>query len=353
MALNGIDISKWQGDIDLSVVPCDFVITKATQGINYVNKYFDSKFNQAQAQGKCLGIYHYASGCNAEAEADFFCSTVGDRRNNAVLFLDWEGQDNPAFGKNDASWVSTFLNRVKAVTGKDCFVYCSKSVLPRLSGVPTKFWVAQYANNKPTGYQATPWNEGAYDCIIRQYSSCGRLAGYNGNLDLNKFYGSREDWLALAGTSQPTAQTSSNPSGVKSVDEVAREVIQGIWGNDDERRVRLASAGYNVDEVQAYVNKLCTPAKKSNEEIASEVLAGAWGNGEDRKNRLASAGYDYAAIQAIVNGRSKPAETTYRVKAGDTLSGIAKKFGTTYQAIARKNGIANPNRIRVGQVLKI
>lgn len=353
MALNGIDISKWQGDINLSAVPCDFVIIKATQGTSYVNKYFDSKFNQAQALGKALGIYHYAEGRDANAEADFFCSTIGDKKNNAILFLDWEGQDNKSFGVNDSTWVSAFINRVRALTGKDCYVYTSKSVLPRFSGISTKFWVAQYANYKPTGYQDTPWNEGAYDCIIRQYSSCGRLSGYNGNLDLNKFYGSREDWLALAGTSQPTAQTSSNPSGVKPVDEVAREVVQGIWGNGDERRVRLASAGYDVNEVQAYVNKLLTPPKKSNEEIASEVLAGAWGNGEDRKNRLASAGYDYAAIQAIVNGHSKPAETTYRVKAGDTLSGIAKRFGTTYQAIARKNGIANPNRIRVGQVLKI
>ena len=44
---------------------------------------------------------------------------------------------------------------------------------------------------------------------------------------------------------------------------------------------------------------------------------------------------------------------TYIVKAGDTLSGIAAKYGTTYQEIARKNGIANPNIIHPGQVLKI
>ena len=43
------------------------------------------------------------------------------------------------------------------------------------------------------------------------------------------------------------------------------------------------------------------PARKSNEEIALEVRRGDWGNGDDRKNRLAAAGYDYAAIQAIVN----------------------------------------------------
>ena len=46
-----------------------------------------------------------------------------------------------------------------------------------------------------TGYQATPWNEGAYSCAIRQYSSAGRLSGYNGNLDLNKFYGDKNTWM--------------------------------------------------------------------------------------------------------------------------------------------------------------
>jgi hypothetical protein len=44
------------------------------------------------------------------------------------------------------------------------------------------------------------------------------------------------------------------------------------------------------------------PARKSNEEIALEVRRGDWGNGDERRNRLAAAGYDYATIQAIVNG---------------------------------------------------
>ena len=46
-------------------------------------------------------------------------------------------------------------------------------------------------------------------------------------------------------------------------------------------------------------------------------------------------------------------ETVYTVKAGDTLSGIAAKYGTTYQKLASYNGIANPNVINVGQKIKI
>ena len=45
--------------------------------------------------------------------------------------------------------------------------------------------------------------------------------------------------------------------------------------------------------------------------------------------------------------------TTYTVKAGDTLSGIASKYGTTYQELAIINNIANPNVIYPGQVIKI
>ena len=96
------------------------------------------------------------------------------------------------------------------------------------------------------------------------------------------------------------------------------------------------------------------PAKKTNEQLADEVIAGQWGNGDDRKNRLTQAGYDYQAVQDIVNSRlgAKPYRT-YVVKKGDTLSGIAKRFGTTYQKIASDNGIANPNLIYPGQELKI
>jgi LysM repeat protein len=44
---------------------------------------------------------------------------------------------------------------------------------------------------------------------------------------------------------------------------------------------------------------------------------------------------------------------TYTVQSGDTLSGIANKYNTTYQELARINGISNPNLISIGQVLKI
>ena len=63
--MNGIDISKWQKGIDLSLVPCEFVIIKATQGISYVSPEFKKQIRQADILGKFLGVYHYAGGGGA------------------------------------------------------------------------------------------------------------------------------------------------------------------------------------------------------------------------------------------------------------------------------------------------
>ena len=87
MALNGIDISSWQSGINLAVVPCDFVVIKATEGINYVNPDYMRAYEQAKTVGKCLGIYHYANGGNIQSEADYFLANVGmGSRKQCVLW---------------------------------------------------------------------------------------------------------------------------------------------------------------------------------------------------------------------------------------------------------------------------
>ena len=90
----------------------------------------------------------------------------------------------------------------------------------------------------------------------------------------------------------------------KSVDEIAKEVINGKWGNNPKRKELLEQAGYNYNEVQAKVNELVksgSNTKKSVDEIAKEVINGKWGNGSERKSRLEKAGYNYKEVQARVN----------------------------------------------------
>jgi hypothetical protein len=101
--------------------------------------------------------------------------------------------------------------------------------------------------------------------------------------------------------------------GGKSISQLADEVIAGSWGNNPDRANRLRAAGYDPAAVQAEVNRKIggnvggvpapVPARKTNEQLAQEVLNGAWGNGDERERRITEAGYNYVAVQAVVNQR--------------------------------------------------
>ena len=126
------------------------------------------------------------------------------------------------------------------------------------------------------------------------------LAGQWGNGD------DRKNRLTSAGYDYATVQAKVNElaSGktstpTKSVAEVAKEVLAGKWGNGTARKTALENAGYNYSEVQQKVNELC--GQKSVTEVAKEVIQGKWGNGATRKSKLEQAGYNYSAVQAEVN----------------------------------------------------
>ena len=114
---------------------------------------------------------------------------------------------------------------------------------------------------------------------------------------------------------------------------IAQKVMEGEFGNGEERVRRLTEAGYDATEVQEEVNRMMSEeGGESNEDtntentkqnsdcrilygigesqlyrdddietIAAEVIQGDWGNGEERKERLEQAGYDYDVVQAMVN----------------------------------------------------
>ena len=219
--MNGIDISSYQSGINLSAVPADFVIVKLTEGTGYVNPDCTRAVNQALAAGKLVGGYMYVSGGNAIAEADHFIAVAGPWLGRITLWVDWESGGNSAWG--DTAYLDTVVKRIKTVTGRTVGIYASSGVFPRAvaaaNGSPT--WVAQYASMAPTGYQSNPWNEGAYQADIRQYSSAGRLNGWGGSLDINKYYGTREQWLAWAG----------NEEEMPSAQEIAAAVWSYNWNN--------------------------------------------------------------------------------------------------------------------------
>ena len=399
--MNGIDVSSWQKGIDLSKVPADFVIMKATQGTHYVSPDCNRQYQQAKNAGRCLGVYHYAEGGDYKAEADYFLKNVKGYVGEAILCLDWENTDNPTFSSGkDKAWIKNWCDYVYKQTGVKPLVYLSKAYISYASGIGDYgLWVAQYANMNQTGYQATPWNEGSYSCAIRQYSSAGRLSGYSGNLDLNKFYGDRAAWNKYAGSgnaTQPSGnsenQITSNPSG--STLDLAVAVMKGLYGDGETRKSKLGSR-YN--EVQDFINHISSASastlasevktgkygngdtrktvlgsrydevqkningegKKSISAIADEVIAGKWGDGDVRKSKLQAAGYDYDAVQNEVNKKlgsgssSAVSKQYYTIKSGDTLSGIAKKYGITVSQLQSWNGIKNANVIYAGQKIRV
>lgn len=200
--MNGIDISKWQAGIDLSRVPCDFVIIKATQGTTYISPEFEKQIRQALSLGKCVGLYHYAGGGGVIKEANHYINVIKSYIGRAILVLDWEGDQNPNF--KDHAYAQEWLQYVKDVTGITPFIYMSKSVCRAYRWNPVyPLWVAQYANYNKTGYKQHPWTDdkgyGPWTApAIFQYSSKGRLEGYNKDLDLDIAYITPEEWQAWA-----------------------------------------------------------------------------------------------------------------------------------------------------------
>ena len=132
------------------------------------------------------------------------------------------------------------------------------------------------------------------------------IKGKFGNGDSRKLaLGSRYSAVQALVNAILSGSANTPSESKKNVADIAKEVIQGLWGNGTDRMKRLESAGYNYNEVQNKVNQMlsgnASAPSKSVDQLAREVIQGLWGNGADRKNRLTAAGYDYNAVQARVN----------------------------------------------------
>lgn len=319
MSLKGIDISKWQSSLDLSKIDFDFAIIKATEGKSYVDPYCDKFFQKALSMNKKLGVYHFANNPSntAEQEANWFINNTKGYIGKAIPVLDWESKDT-----SNVAWALEWLERVEKAYGCKPMIYMSQSVVNRHDWSKVVagnygLWVAKY-KDYVADYNYDISNAGSKPEVkywkfyaIWQWTSSGRLNGYNGNLDLDEFYGDESAWDAYVGKGEGTTKPEPTPTP--------------------------------------------KPEKLSNEEVAELVKQGKYGNGEERRKKLEAEGYDYEAIQKIVNQsyESQPSYTTYTVKSGDTLSGIGAKLGVNWRDIASLNGISSPYTIYVGQKLKI
>lgn len=201
--LHGIDISRYQKGINIGKTGADFVIVKASEGTQSVYATTKDQANATLLADKLLGLYHFArpdTGNTAAQEADAFVAAARPFIGKAILVLDWERGD-----LTDTAWVKTFLDRVESKTKVRPLIYMSASVIRRAnwSKIDTGIWVAGYPRNTtvidgftppPFNYILKPWKT----WTLWQYTSSGRLPGWNGHLDLDVFNGTRADWLELA-----------------------------------------------------------------------------------------------------------------------------------------------------------
>lgn len=314
MAYKGIDVSVWQGNIDFNKVKAagiNFVIIRAGYGNGNKDKWFEENYRKAKAAGLHIGAYWYSyatSAGGATQEAQSCAKVLSGKQLDYPVYFDIEEKSQLARGKDFCSGLITSFCTELEKLGYYAGFYTSLSSLNSVvtDAVKKRFtvWVAQWSSK--CSYS------GSYG--VWQYSSKGKVNGISGNVDMDYSY-------------------IDFPSAIR-------------------------NGGFNGYGKNTAPTSTAT-VKKSVDVVAAEVIAGKWGNGSDRKSRLNAAGYDYAAVQTKVNEKlgssTKSTATYYTVQRGDTLSGIAKKYGTTVSAIQKLNSslIKNVNLIQVGWRIRV
>lgn len=302
----GIDVSRWQGDFNFELAKrqgIEFAILKAGGGDAglYKDGKFERNYAECQRLGIPVGAYFFGQAMDtntAMKESEYFIKQLSGKSFPLKVWYDVEAKMLKANGL--PTIVIAFIERMRAA-GYDCGIYASESSLKTLCKTTAinnyPHWVARWTKSQPS-IKTDIWQFGGETNLLRSNKVAGQTCDQN----------------------------------------------------------------YLMDEslINGWVTPIPTPAKKSNEELAREVLDGKWGNGAERKTRLTAAGYDYTTIQSLVDMiMKKPAQTPvytveYTVQKGDTLSGIAEKNGTTVAAIQALNpSIKDPNKIYVGQKLRI
>lgn len=307
-----IDVSEHQGNINW-----DQVKSTGVAGVIIRCGYGDDIASQDDKQWKrnadeCtrLGIpfgtyiYSYATSmAQAESEAQHVLRCVKGYKLSYPIYLDLEHAGTEAGAVERAKRFGDIIE----AAGYWCGIYANLSwwnnYLPGLDRF-TK-WIAQY--NSQCDYNGK--NKDMW-----QYSSTGRVAGIGGNVDMNECY--RDLPAEIKGgsgkpsTPKPTPAPAPAPAS-RTYTVKSGDTLSGIAAKYGTTYQHLAD-----------INGISNP----NVIYAGQVLK--------------------------IDGAATAAKT-YTVKSGDTLSGIAAKYGTTYQHLAQINGIGNPDLIHPGQVLKI
>lgn len=323
--LRVVDVASHQKGIVTGSLDCDAVICKATEGTGYVNPYCDEHYQSAKSAGKLLGVYHYASGGNPEAEAEFFINNVQGYLHEGILVLDWESGDNAAWG--DSSWVARFCAHVVALTGINPMIYVQRSAANQCVGLGDYgIWLAEYPDYALRGWNDYVEPNYSGDYAMHQFTSSGNISGWGDVLDLSLFFGDENAWRAYAGATgqavpapQPQAQNYVQPS----IQPSGTTYIVQSGDTLSEIAQRFGTTYQSL----AAINNIADP------------------------NRI------YPGQEIVIDGAAAEAPAAsavyYTIKPGDTLSGIAACYETTWQWLAEVNGIDTPDLIHPGTTIRV
>lgn len=352
--LRVVDVASHQQGIVTGSLDCDAVICKATEGTGYVNPFCDEHYQSAKAAGKLLGVYHYASGGNPEAEAEFFINNVQGYLHEAILVLDWESGDNAAWG--DSSWVARFCAHIVALTGINPMIYVQRSAANQCVGLGDYgIWLAEYPDYAPRGWGDYVEPNYSGDYAMHQFTSSGSIAGYAEPLDLSLFFGDENAWRAYAGASGVTPSVQSEPvarpepeirqngSPEGSTLDLLYRTMNDEFGTGETRKANL---GDRYDEVQNIIEHI---AEADTDTLVADVWADKYGSDDVRRTILGSR---WQEVQDAINGADQA--VYHFVNPGDNLSYISQWYGTTVDDILSLNPqIGNPNRIYPGDKIRI
>ena len=261
--LKGIDVSVHNETIDWQKVKssgfADFAVIRAGYGrlIEQKDKQFERNYTECKKYGIPCGSYWYSyakSVSEIQTEARVFLKVIKDKQFEYPVYLDFEEKSQQALGRTKCSEMAKAFLTLLEESGYYAGLYSFKSMLESCftDEILTRYtvWLA-HVNVSKTTY-TKPFD-------IWQYSWNGKvdgITGGSGKVDMNYCY--KEDFpeiIKKAGLNGFT-KTSDAPAPEKSIDELAKEVLENKWGTGSDRKARLTAAGYSYEAVQNAVNEL-------------------------------------------------------------------------------------------------
>ena len=178
----GIDVSRWQGEINWSQVAADDVsfVMLGTRSKGAVDPYFHRNIQQASAAGVKVGVYIYSLAVTvemAEAEADFVLDLIHDYPVSYPVAFDMEDSTQGNLSKEELAAIANAFCKKISDSGYYPIIYANENWLKNkldMSLMDYPVWVARYSA-RPSYQNPVMW----------QATSTGSVKGINGNVDID------------------------------------------------------------------------------------------------------------------------------------------------------------------------